>query len=76
MVFTPRCVRAGALRAPNDAGKVLAARKRMRHVGDMMQAEFAVLVNKDSSIIAAPDCPELQGTFWNPAGMFVCNITH
>jgi hypothetical protein len=58
----------GAMTAPTNAAKVLAARNRMRHVGDMMQAEFAVLVDKNGTVLAAPDCPELQGTPWNPAG--------
>jgi len=32
-----------------------------------LQTEFAVLVDRNSEVLAAPLCPELQGNPWDPA---------
>ncbi|KAG5184511.1 hypothetical protein JKP88DRAFT_289857 [Tribonema minus] len=56
-----------ALIAPDDAAAAAAARLRLASASELLQAEFVVLLNSTAQIVAAPNCPELQGAAFDPA---------
>ena len=62
-------LRSGALINPQNAVGVNSARLRMAHVGEVNQAGFSVLLDVNATVLAAPNAPELQGKYWNPAGI-------
>ncbi|KAG5186007.1 hypothetical protein JKP88DRAFT_288787 [Tribonema minus] len=64
-LFTLRRTRASATSDPTRSSGIV----NKTLVDDDVCAEFAVLVNKTLQVVAAPNCPELQGMVWDPASL-------